>query len=372
MQYKSSSSLNLLRSSSKLLELTRGKLEIEQEKAKKFSQSARLPPLAQKPKVETKPKPQKKKKLRNFLKCRQVNLGTVSIIKQESVKNKSILRKHITNSTRSKLKIKTIHWLISNYREEVDKLLDNCRLLIQSTNYRGHISHQNFEDLMTSLGLGTDKTLVERLFWVFDEDGDGKIEPKEIMVGLEMFRETNFKEKLEVFFDICDEDGSGDIDEEEFFNVLKLCVTSAKERKLLKDSLHDLFIAIDEDGNGVLTKDEIVKAAAQSEAVKTIIEKSITTIHGVDTWIANDFYNGVNLQHISGIGHRENGISLMELAKIKSVFEDEEKKYEQDCKRKKENLEKLQYWKIENGHDFSFEENHKEVIYGADGNIIDY
>ena len=62
MQYKSSSSLNLLRSSSKLLELTRGKLELEQEKAKKFSQSARLPPLPQKPKVETKPKPQKKKK----------------------------------------------------------------------------------------------------------------------------------------------------------------------------------------------------------------------------------------------------------------------------------------------------------------------
>ena len=362
MKSKSTPTLNLIRSSTKLLELTRGRLELKQEKKKK-SLIGRLPPIAcYKP--------------RNRLKCHQVNLGSLSIIKQESSKyprNKLLLHKHLPNSTRSKLKLKTIHWLISNYREEVDRLLDNCRLLIQSTNYRGHISHQNFEDIMGSLGLGVDKILVDRLFWVFDEDGDGKIEPREIMVGLEMFRETSFKEKLEVFFDICDEDGSGDIDEEEFYNVLKLCVTSAKERKLLKDSLHELFMVIDEDGNGVLTKDEIIKAAAQSEAVKTIIEKSIMTCQGVDTWIANDFYNGVNLQHFSGVGYRENGVSHVEIANLVDAFETEEKMYEQDTKRKEENMKKLQYWKRENQHgDLSFEDKNKELIYGSDGNLIDY
>jgi hypothetical protein len=93
------------------------------------------------------------------------------------------------------------------------------------------------------------------------------------MVGLEMFKESSFSEKLQIFFDICDEDGPGDIDEEEFYNVLKLCVNTPKEKKLLRESRHDLFIVIDEDGNGVLSKDEIIKTANQSEAMKTIIKK---------------------------------------------------------------------------------------------------
>ena len=132
-------------------------------------------------------------------------------------------------------------------------------------------------------------------------------------------------------------------------------------------------MVIDEDGNGVLTKDEIIKAAAQSEAVKTIIEKSIMTCQGVDTWIANDFYNGVNLQHFSGVGYRENGVSHVEIANLVDAFETEEKMYEQDTKRKEENMKKLQYWKRENQHgDLSFEDKNKELIYGSDGNLIDY
>ena len=342
---KKNSSLKLLRTSAKLLELTRGKLDPKETK-QKTHKSARLPPL-----------PHLKPRLN--IKCRQVNLGTISIIKNEgnNCTKSRLLHKNLSNSTRNKLKLKTIHWLISNYREEVDRLLDNCRLLIQNTNYRGHISHQNFEDIMSALGLGFDKILIDRLFWVFDEDGDGKIEPREIMVGLEMFRETNFKEKLEIFFDICDEDGSGDIDEEEFYNVLKLSISSNKERKILKDSLHDLFVAIDEDGNGVLTKDEIVKAAAQSESVKTIIEKSIMTCQGVDTWIANDFYNGVNLQNFGGAGYRKNGVSHVEIDNLVAALEVEESLYEQRCKVYEENKKKVMYWIKENEHtDLSFDD----------------
>lgn len=314
-------------------------------------------------------------RIRPGLKCKQVRLGTLSIIKHSqnrTVKNRLLFNKNLPNSTRNKLKLKTIHWLISNYREEVDKLLQNCPLLIHNTNYQGHVSHQKFEDFMGSIGARVDKYVIDRLFWVFDENGDGKIEPREIMVALELFRETSFKEKLEVFFDICDEDGSGDIDEEEFFEVLKLCVNTEKERKALRVSLHELFLAIDEDGNGVLTKDEIIKAASQSEAVKFIIEKSIMTCHGVDTWIANEFYNTMSFQPTVFSSYKARD-DITDMKKIFDIVEEEEKIYETRCKLREENNRKLEYWKKTNGHtDISFDDKYHEDVYADDGTLIEY
>lgn len=310
------------------------------------------------------------------MKCHQISMGSMSLIKSESAtinKNKLLLHRDLQHTTRNKLKIKTIHWLVSNYCEEVDKLLENCRLLIQNANTRGSISHQEFEDFMNQAGLSVDKLILDRLFWIFDDNRDGRIEPKEVVVGLEMFRETNFKEKLEVFFDLCDEDGSGDIDEEEFFNVLKLCVSSIKERKLLRESLHDLFVAIDEDSNGVLTKDEIIKAASQSETVKTIIEKSIMTCNGVDNWIANDFYSALPTQHFSNVRFRENGLWYNDLEALATMVEENEKLYENATKRKEGNAKLLERWKQENNHsELSIEPRQKEIIFGANGKLLEY
>jgi Ca2+-binding EF-hand superfamily protein len=355
------SSLKIITSSTKLLALTKGRLENPPE-SKRNQKSQKLPPIHS-------------TRHRAGLKCKQVRLGTLSIIKHSpsrTTKNRLLFNKSLPNSTRSKLKLKTIHWLISNYREEVDKLLQNCPQLIHNTNYQGHISHQKFEDFMTSIGARVDKFVIDRLFWVFDENGDGKIEPREIMVALELFRETSFKEKLEVFFDICDEDGSGDIDEEEFFNVLKLCVNSDKERKVLRESLHELFVAIDEDGNGVLTKDEIIKAASQSEAVKVIIEKSIMTCHGVDTWIANEFYNTIAFQP-NGISSYKARDDITDMKNVFIAVEEEERLYESRCKIKEENIARLERWKKDNGHsDLSFDEKYHEDVYADDGTLIEY
>lgn len=59
--------------------------------------------------------------------------------------------------------------------------------------------------------MGTD--LSEKLFYVFDEDQSGTIDYKELIVGLEVFKEDSIEEKMKVFFDICDTDGSGSISE---------------------------------------------------------------------------------------------------------------------------------------------------------------
>lgn len=361
---KKNKNFRLLRTSTKFLEFTRGKCEVLRNKNCKLP--SKLPPITKALNLKSK----------QIAKCQSIPMGTMSIIKPDAIKNrkyKYFLRNSLTKSTRSKLKIKTIHWILSQYREEIDRLLENCKTLIMQTNYRGDMNYTSFEDVISSISLGVDKTLIDRLFWIFDEDGSGTIDMKEVMVGLEMFRETSFKEKLEVFFDICDEDGSGDIDEEEFYNVLKLCVNTPKERKLLKDSLHDLFIAIDEDGNGLLTKDEIIKAATHSEAMKSIIEKSIMTCQGVDSWIASDFYTNPSATMQGSYSSRANGVSHIEIDRFYEFVREEEGMYEQDRRLKEENKKRLLLWKTLNEHrETSFDDEEKEIIIGADGRSIEY
>jgi Ca2+-binding EF-hand superfamily protein len=65
---------------------------------------------------------------------------------------------------------------------------------------------------------------------VFDEDGSGRVDYKELIVGLEVLKDDTLEEKLKsclyiiiilVFFDLCDEDDSGKVSEKEIYNVLK-------------------------------------------------------------------------------------------------------------------------------------------------------
>lgn len=89
---------------------------------------------------------------------------------------------------------------------------------------------EEFSELLSYVGLGADKNLAEKLFYVFDEDSSGTVDYKELIVGLEVLKDDTIEEKLKsnllinlhvVFFDLCDEDGSGKVSEKEIFGILK-------------------------------------------------------------------------------------------------------------------------------------------------------
>ena len=58
------------------------------------------------------------------------------------------------------------------------------------------LDKKEFGELMISNQITNDKDLINKLFWVFDEDGSGDIEYKELAFGLEMFRDSNIEQKL--------------------------------------------------------------------------------------------------------------------------------------------------------------------------------
>ena len=50
--------------------------------------------------------------------------------------------------------------------------------------------------MLISFGLGADKNLAEKLFYVFDEDSSGTVDYKELIVGLEVLKDDTIDEKL--------------------------------------------------------------------------------------------------------------------------------------------------------------------------------
>lgn len=44
--------------------------------------------------------------------------------------------------------------------------------------------------------MGTDPHLTEKLFYIFDEDGSGTVDYKELIIGLEVFKEDSIEDKM--------------------------------------------------------------------------------------------------------------------------------------------------------------------------------
>jgi Ca2+-binding EF-hand superfamily protein len=98
------------------------------------------------------------------------------------------------------------------------------------------LDREEFGRLLAKVGISGDELLIDRVFWVFDEDDSGRIGFRELGIGLEMLNTNSYEDKLDTFFYLCDEDNSNTIDKKEFYNLLRITLaTSYEERGRIKD-----------------------------------------------------------------------------------------------------------------------------------------
>ena len=129
---------------------------------------------------------------------------------------------------------------------------------------RDGLNRNQFSDLLSRYGLGNDQRFVDKLFWIFDDDGNGTVDHKELAIGLEFLKENSLDDKLEsnniymyiniVFFDICDENNNGTISEKEFYNLIKMNILNYEDKTALKTSVRTIFHSLDKGNNGEITK----------------------------------------------------------------------------------------------------------------------
>jgi len=96
---------------------------------------------------------------------------------------------------------------------------------------------KEFSDIIISYGVTNDLGLINKLFWLFDEDNSGDLRYEELAFGVEMFRNSSLDNKLKAFFDLCDIDKSGTISKEEFsLLLLKNLINNEQKAKMRSTS----------------------------------------------------------------------------------------------------------------------------------------
>ena len=115
---------------------------------------------------------------------------------------------------------------------------------------KGYVDKNEFDHLLNSIGIKNDQNLNNRLFWVslwiikklFDLNGNGVVEPQEISMAINMFREQTFEEKVAAFFNHCDETKSGFIDDERVFKFMRKNLKTIEEVNVLRMGVKDFAI----------------------------------------------------------------------------------------------------------------------------------
>lgn len=65
---------------------------------------------------------------------------------------------------------------------------------------------------------------------------------KELIVGLEIFKDSPIDEKMRMFIELCDTDSEGKIFQKEFYNIFKQIFVSVDDKLKLKRILEKIFV----------------------------------------------------------------------------------------------------------------------------------
>lgn len=118
---------------------------------------------------------------------------------------------------------------------------------------RTSLSKKEFAE---ALGMRPDSLFVKQMFNCVDKDKDGKISFQEFLDTVVLFSRGKTEDKLRIVFDMCDDDGNGVIDKQELTKMLRSLVDIAKTNSLTEQQvmelIHGMFAA-----SGLQNKEEL-------------------------------------------------------------------------------------------------------------------
>jgi serine/threonine-protein phosphatase 2B regulatory subunit len=97
----------------------------------------------------------------------------------------------------------------------------------------------------------------EKVFQLFDYEKSGQIDVREFMIALSNFTGAGKDDKLKFSFMIFDEDGNGVITKDELTRILKANHMASQDSEVARKS-DTIMAQADKDGDGVVTFDEFV------------------------------------------------------------------------------------------------------------------
>ena len=149
----------------------------------------------------------------------------------------------------------------------------------KASGVNNYVDFEKFGSVLNTIGLDLGEKAVKRLFELFDRNGDGKVNFRELVAGLacvspnskpslsaEEGSERASSAKIKFCFDLYDVDEDGVITRDELSSMLgAMSAESVEEAIDQADKVADIFSRIDINGDGHITFDEF-RSAIESDA----------------------------------------------------------------------------------------------------------
>lgn len=273
--------------------------------------------------------------------------GTVSIMLNTKKKNFGLAinnpnKNKINKKSKFKIKWKTIQWVMNNKRDSINQLLNNIGSLFskfgKGENRNYGLNRKEFNDLLSYAGLSGNQSLVDKMFFIFDELSQGVVDYREVLVSLEIFRDTSYDDKLKIFLDICDLANSGLLEERAIYDVFKIVCTNMEEKAKLRKFIRDISLMSNAQSNNEILKKEFYDCAKKHFQLKLLMIENMKIISRVDKTVENDldehFQSWTPLAN--NIVKYKEGIHFPLVNKLLKIFKDNEELVYQSKKRKQQ------------------------------------
>ena len=214
------------------------------------------------------------------------------------LKNKNKL----TKATILKLKCKTINWFIENQKDLVNRLFDEKfkeNLLIFSEKkqreFHSGVSIEDFSNILINNNITKNLDFINKLFWVFDEDGDNNLSFNDIIAGIEVFRLSSPKEKMKIFFNLCNKEKGDTIKKKDFYELLQKSIIDKNDLKDLKYCINNLFEKYGK--NNLLNLNELIFGFSEDKLFQRIINNNILSLKTINNNLDDSIRRHLLLLH---------------------------------------------------------------------------
>ena len=209
----------------------------------------------------------------------------------------------LTQASRLKLKCRMINWLRENKRDLIERLLEKQfqkQLLSFSQKklkeFNTGLSIEDFSSLLKNNNITKDPELIQKLFWVLDEDGDNDLTYKEILIGIEIFHDNTPEEKVKTFFNLCNKDNNNFISKSNFYDLLKRNIINKNDINSLKKSVEKIFKKYGNENE--LTLENLLKGFKEEEDFAKILNRNIISLKALDMKIENDIKKDIIMLNV--------------------------------------------------------------------------
>ncbi|KAA3676617.1 uncharacterized protein DEA37_0008519 [Paragonimus westermani] len=165
----------------------------------------------------------------------------------------------------------------SRNSERLLALPRSVRFRLQRDCPSGQLSKKKFIEVYSGFFPdGNAEEFCTHVFRTFDKDNSGRIDFKEFLLAINITSGGDPEEKLEWAYQMYDIDGNGTIERTEMVEIIRAIYSMLGTDSNMVDlspeaRAEEIFEKMDENGDGVLTRDEFMKGCMEDSQLKAML-----------------------------------------------------------------------------------------------------